>query len=123
MSSKEDLDFEISFYEKILEQTPNFVNALIVLGEAYTRKGRYKDGLRVDRRLVKLRPQDEAAQYNLACSYSLLEMPEPCLGSLKKAINFGYSDFTFMEQDPDLEFIRKDPRYRELLSQHTKLTR
>ena len=122
MISREDLDFEISFYEKLLKKNPDFVNALIALAEAYTRIGRYKEGLKIDQRLVELKPDDPIVHYNLACSYSLLKMADPSLSALGKAIHLGYRDFAFIEKDPDLTFIRKDPRYRELLSEYTKKT-
>ena len=122
MISKEDLDFEISFYERLLKKNPDFVNALIALGDAYTKKGRYKDGLNIDQRLVRLKPEDSTVHYNLACSYSLLKMANSCLAALRKAMRLGYPDFAFMEKDPDLEFIRKDPRYKELLFNYIKKT-
>jgi tetratricopeptide (TPR) repeat protein len=115
MSKQEDLDFEISFYENLLKENPNFVEALIALGDAYTKRGCYEDGLKIDQRLVQLRPDDPTVHYNLACSYSLLKMAKPCLAVLKKAIQLGYRDFSFMKKDPDLDFIRRDPRYKELL--------
>ena len=37
--SAELLEFEIQFYEKLLRAYPNFVDALIPLGDAYTRHG------------------------------------------------------------------------------------
>ncbi len=116
MSKQEDLDFEISFYENLLKENPDFVNVLIALGDAYTKRGRYEDGLKIDQRLVQLRPDDPTVHYNLACSYSLLKMAKPCLEALKKAIQLGYRDFSFMKKDPDLDFIRRNPRYKELLS-------
>jgi len=119
MSSKEDLDFEISFYERLLEKNPDFVHALIALGDAYTKKGRHREGLKIDQRLAKLRPSDSNIYYNLACSYSLLKMAEDCLQAIKKAIGLGYCDFAFMQKDPDLEFIRQDPRYKRLISEYT----
>ena len=91
---------------------------MIALGDVYTKKGRYRDGLEIDQRLVQLKPEDPTIHYNLACSYSLLKMADACLEAIKKAIRLGYCDFAFMEKDPDLQFIRKDPRYKELLSKH-----
>ncbi len=116
MTFTEDLDFEISFYQELLKENPNFVDALIALGNTYTKKGRYKEGLEVDKKLIQLKPDEPIVYYNLACSCSLLRMPQPCLDALKKAIELGYRDFDFMEEDPDLEFIRKDARYKELIS-------
>jgi len=115
MSKQEELDFEISFYENLLKKKPDFVNALIALGDAYTKRGRYEDGLKIDQRLAQLSPDDPTVHYNLACSYSLLKIPDFCLDALKKAIQLGYRDFGFMKKDPDLDFIRRDPRYKELL--------
>lgn len=114
----EDLDFEISFHENLLIENPNFLDALIALGDAYTKKGRYKEGLEIDKRLVKLRPEEPVVHYNLGCSYSLLKESRLCLEALEKAIHLGYNELAFMEKDPDLEFIRKDSRYRELLTRH-----
>ncbi len=121
MTSQENIDFEISFYEKLLKEHPDFVDALVALGDAYTKKGRYKEGLKVDQKLAKLKPDDAAVHYNLACSYSLLKKSPLCLEALEKAIHLGYRDFAFMEKDPDLEFIRKDPGYKKLLSKKTKI--
>ena len=112
----ENLNFEISFYENLLKEHSDFVDALIALGDAYTKRGRYKEGLEIDQRLVKLKPDDAVVHYNLACSYSLLKESRLCLGALEKAVHLGYCEFDFMEEDRDLEFIRKDPRYKELLS-------
>ncbi|MBI4834853.1 MAG: redoxin domain-containing protein [Planctomycetes bacterium] len=57
---------------------------------------------------------DPGLWYNLACTYSLVNQVDEALGALKKAIQFGYSEWTWMDNDPDLENIRKDPRYKEL---------
>jgi tetratricopeptide (TPR) repeat protein len=121
MTLHEDLDFEISFFEEVLEERPDYLEALIALGDAYTKKGRYHEGLAIDKRLIYLKPDDPVIRYNLACSYSLLQMPDQCLEALEKAIRLGYRDFLFMEEDPDLAFIQKDPRYQELLSRHSRI--
>ena len=45
----DNTDFEIRFYEGILEKKKDFIQALMALGNLYTAKGRYKEGLEVDR--------------------------------------------------------------------------
>src|ERR1041385_2717211 len=67
------LDFELEFFESILQRNPEFVDVLRVHGNNLTLKGLYSEGLKIDRRLVNLRPEDALAHYNLACSYSLLK--------------------------------------------------
>ena len=36
-------------------------------------------------------------------------------GFRRKAVELGYRDFRYMQEDHDLDSIRKDPRYRQLL--------
>lgn len=111
----EKLDFEISFFGSLIKGNPNYVDALIPLGDAYTKRGLYEKGLEVDLKLVELLPLDPVVHYNLACSYSLLGKIDLAINTLEKVIKLGYSDFKWMNKDPDLENVRKDSRYLELL--------
>lgn len=112
-----DLDFEIRFFENILRDRPDFDQALIALGEAYTRKGLYQEGLKVDEKLARLRPDDPMVLYNLACSYSLLERVDESLSTMKAAIFYGYEDFEHLKNDADLLNLRQDKRFTEFLVQ------
>lgn len=116
----EDLDFEISFYEDVIREAPDLVSALILLGDAYTRKGMYEKGLEMDRRLAVILPKDPTVFYNLACDYSLLKDPGQCIEALHRAIKLGYRDFRHMEKDPDLDSVRSDKRYKELIIKYKK---
>ena len=109
------LDFEIAFYEKLLRADPDFIDVLIPLGEAYTRRGDYDKGLDVDRRLIRLRPEDPLVWYNLACSYSLVNQLEPALETLRRAVTLGYRDLTHLQRDPDLVNVRRVKHYRQFL--------
>ena len=109
------LDFELDFYEGILYRNPDFVDVLRVHGNNLTLKLRYEDGLKIDRRLVQLRPKDALAHYNLACSYSLLKKIDLALRALRRAFELGYRDFRYVREDRDLVVLRKDPRFRQLL--------
>lgn len=85
------------------------------MGHLYTQVGRHRDGLAVDRRLVALRPRDPIAYYNLACSYSLLKQTTRAFTAMKRALGLGYCDVDHMLADPDLENLRADPRWADLL--------
>jgi tetratricopeptide (TPR) repeat protein len=112
------LDFELDFFEGVLNRNPDFVDALRVHGNNLTLKGRYADGLKIDRRLVDLRPRDALAHYNLACSYALLKKVDPALRALRKALELGYRDFRYLREDRDLDAVRKDPRFRQILREY-----
>ncbi len=108
--------FEIRFLEDVLARVGEDGGVLEQLGHLYTEAGRYRDGLAIDRRIVALKPRDPLAHYNLACSLSLLDERTRALSALRKAIDLGYRDLEYMQQDPDLENLRQDPRWEELLS-------
>ena len=91
---------------------------LRVQGNNLTLKGRFADGLQVDKRLVQLRPNDPLAHYNLACSYALLKRPDHAIKTLRRAVELGYRDFRYMREDRDLDSIRHDPRFRQLLREY-----
>jgi tetratricopeptide (TPR) repeat protein len=109
------IDFEIEFFSRILERFPDYVDVLRVQGNNLTRKGRFTEGLQIDKRLVQLRPNDPLAHYNLACSYALLKRPDQAIKTLRRAVELGYRDFRYMREDRDLDSIRHDPRFRQLI--------
>jgi len=111
----DNLDFEIDFYRAIIEKAPDYVEALSVLGEAYTRKGLYCEGLEIDRRLTALRPRDPVAHYNLACSYSLIHNKKEALASLRKSVALGYCDVAHIATDQDLAWLHDDRSFHRLI--------
>jgi tetratricopeptide (TPR) repeat protein len=114
------LYFEIEFYERILKGKPDYVDALIPLAEAYTKAGQYAKGLKTDKQLASLMPNDPTAHYNLACSYSLSGKIDDAFVALKKAIALGYKDFYHLDNDPDLFSLRDDSRYKQMISEIIK---
>jgi len=111
----ENFDFEVQFFESILRRNPKDSGVLELLGGLYTKQGRINDGLRMDRRLVRLQPENPTAHYNLACSLALKSRNPEALRTLEKSVALGYSDFDWMHQDPDLEGLRNHPGYKKLL--------
>ena len=114
-TSKPDPQFEIEFYEAVLRRSPDYTEVVGLLGALYTRVGRIADGLKMDRKLVRLEPDNATAHYNLACSLALCKKRPDALRSLRKAVSLGYDDLDWMQQDPDLEILKTDPEFRKLL--------
>jgi tetratricopeptide (TPR) repeat protein len=115
LAAQSQLEFELSFFPGILRRHAEYVDVLRAHGNNLTLKGRYRDGLDIDRRLIALRPNDPVVYYNLACSYALLRKPELALQALRRAVELGYHDFQFLRKDKDLDSIRHDPRFEQLL--------
>jgi tetratricopeptide (TPR) repeat protein len=112
-----DLDIKIDFIEGIVRRDPNYIEALQLLGDHYTQRGKYEAGLRVDETLSRLQPANPLVFYNLACSYSLADEVELAASSLQKAILLGYRDFNWLAKDPDLSALRKHPIFRGIRDQ------
>ena len=115
MPKKEDPAFDIGFYGSILRREPRYSDVIEILGGLYTKVGRIADGLRMDRRLVKLEPKNATAHYNLACSLALSKRRADALRSLRQAVSLGYEDYDWMSQDPDLEGLKTAPEFKLLL--------
>ena len=111
---QQDLDIQIGFMEGIVRRAPEYVDALQILGEDYTRRGRVREGLQVDERLARLRPDDPLVNYNLACSYSLTEQFELAVACLERALTLGYYDFKWLAREPRLANLREHRLYKKI---------
>jgi tetratricopeptide (TPR) repeat protein len=109
-----ELDVKISFLEGIVRRDSEYVEALQVLGDHYTQRGRIEHSLKVDQQLSRLEPQNPLVFYNLACSYSLNAEFDAAAAALEKALALGYRDFKWLARDPDLRRLRKHPLYRTI---------
>jgi hypothetical protein len=69
----------------------------------------------LDRKLVKLQPENATAHYNLACSLALSKRKGDALRELQHAVKLGYRDFDWMQQDPDLDVLKHHPDFQALL--------
>jgi cytochrome c-type biogenesis protein CcmH/NrfG len=109
-----DLDIKITFMEGIVQRDPKYVEALQILGDHYTQRGRFDHSLKVDRQLSRLEPRNPLVFYNLACSYSLNSEFDMAAAALERALVLGYRDFKWLARDPDLRPLRKHPLFRTI---------
>ena len=109
-----DLDTKIEFIEGLVRRDPNYVDALQILGDHYTQRGRISEGLKVDERLARLEPGNPLVFYNLACSYSLAGDIDQAANALERALQLGYRDFEWLARDPDLKQLRAHIAFDDL---------
>ena len=64
---------------------------------------------------LELSPSDPLMQYNAACFYSQMDEKKLALDSLKKTISSGFGEFEWLRRDSDLDNIRNEPEFIELL--------
>jgi tetratricopeptide (TPR) repeat protein len=113
-ASQRDLDTKIEFMAGLVRRDPDYVDALQLLGDHYTQRGLFNEGLKVDERLARLEPENPLVFYNLACSYSLTDQFERAALALEKALQLGYRDFIWLAKDPDLKKLRTQQIYQDI---------
>ena len=111
-------EFQLRILEAALKGDEDNFDVLFELGNAYTRVGRYEDGLRVDRKLTRLQPKNPIAHYNFSCSLSLLGRIDEALEELEKSFRLGYREYNHIVSDPDLDNVRRDRRFNELIERY-----
>lgn len=109
-----EMDVKISFMEGIVRRDPKYVEALQILGDCYTQRGKFDHSLKVDKQLALLEPKNPLVYYNLACSYSLNANYDLAAAALERSLTLGYRDFKWLSRDPDLRLLRKHPAYRSI---------
>jgi len=67
------------------------------------------------RKALELNPGDSLMMYNAACLYARLGDKHLAAVTLKDAVAAGQEDFEWIKRDADLESIRNEPEYIELM--------
>ena len=110
-------EFLADFLGREVERHPSNAMALADLAHVLTRLGRLEDGLAIDRRLLRLEPDNPTVLYNLACSLALLRRADEALDALERAVALGYDDAAHLLADEDLAALHGEERFTELARQ------
>ena len=120
-SEREQADFEIEFFGRILARNSSNVEVIRRLVEHRSRRGDYRAALPLYRKLVELRPMDCIARYNLACTLSMLGRIDAAMKALESAFQHGYSDIAHLESDTDIEPLRDHSGYARLIEKYESM--
>ena len=113
--AKEITAMELIFFPQYLFKHPDDARAHLFFAQALSISGRYKEAKSEAASAMELNPNDPLMMYNLACFYSFLNEKDLAIESLQKSINAGHEDYEWFKRDPDLDNIRSDPKYIELM--------
>jgi hypothetical protein len=67
------------------------------------------------RRALKMEPEDPSVLYNIACAFAKENQTSDAVQALTKAIDNGFGHWQWIEHDTDLDSLRNDPGFIELL--------
>jgi adenylate cyclase len=99
-------------------QNPDDARARITFAVALLSSGRKEEAIREGDQALELSPEDPLMLYNGACLYSQLGEPERAMLALEQCFAAGYSNMGWAEHDPDLDPLRGDPRFAEMLQKY-----
>ncbi len=84
--------------------------------------GQNEQAIAWQQQMIENAPTDAGNQYDAACLYARMGKTEDALNAFERCLNLGYRDFQHIEADDDLDAIRKEPRFEQLLNRYRQST-
>jgi len=101
--------------EKHLELNPDDARALYLGANCLIQVGDRERALEWASRALALDSEDSIVLYNVACVYARGGLADKAIGCLEKAIQNGFGHREWLDNDPDFDSLRGDPRFQALL--------
>src|SRR5437868_1407354 len=98
-----------------LELTPDDARAWYFSAGALMRLGQREEATERARRASTIDPEDSGVLYNVGCIHALAGSTDEALDHLDKAIQNGFGQREWVENDSDWDAVRNEPRFQALL--------
>ena len=98
-----------------LQLNPDDARAWYLSAAALMRLDQRDQALECARRALAIDPEDPAVLYNLGCVYSLAGASNEAIDHLDRAIQNGFGQREWLENDSALDSLRAEPRFQALL--------
>ncbi|MCI0663833.1 MAG: hypothetical protein L0220_22455 [Acidobacteria bacterium] len=102
-------------YQQLVSEKPNDALAWHRLGTSRIFLKQFIEAIKNLEQAIKVGGSGPLDFYNLACAFALTGEKEKALDNLEKAINGGFTDRQQYENDSDLNSLRENERFKELL--------
>jgi serine/threonine protein kinase/tetratricopeptide (TPR) repeat protein len=100
--------------EKHLELNPDDARAVTMGSVALSRLGEHEAGMEWAGKALAIDPTDAGICYNVACLYAVEGDADRAIACLEDAVRAGFAHRDWVENDPDLDSLREDPRFQAL---------
>jgi TolB-like protein/tetratricopeptide (TPR) repeat protein len=101
--------------ERYLELNPDDGRAITMAAVCCSRLGDRARGLAWAEQATVVDPEDANVAYNVACLMALEGERDRAIDLLERAFRVGFARRDWIENDPDLESLREDPRFQAMV--------
>ncbi len=105
----------LEFYKNFLEQNPDDGRARIFLAQMLIIEGKIDEAKKETTIALELSPNDNVMLYNAVCVYSRINEKKLAVQTLRNITESGFEHYDWIKKDPDLDNIRNEPEYIELM--------
>lgn len=112
-ASKKEFEKAIQIFQNVLELSPDYSLAHATIAGCYRRLGLEEEAQK-HIKIASLSIQDEN-EYNLACFEAICGNVDHSIELLRASLARNQVSLEWIRRDPDLDFVREDPRYAELM--------
>ncbi len=110
------VEASIQMFPRYLSLHPDDARAHIFFAVALVRAGQIDLAKIKAARAIELSPNDPLMFYNAACFYANVGDKPHALKALREALSSGYGFYEWIKRDPDLDSIRNEPEYLEMMN-------
>ncbi len=113
-----DWDNAINEFTLAIQKYPQYDTAYSNRAVAYMQQKKFNKAMDDLKEADKINPKNPNTHYNFTCWYSLQNQLDRALDSLDKALQYGFTEYDALRNDPDLSNVRKHPEFRKILEKH-----
>lgn len=111
----ETLQALTQFFPRYLSQHPDDARGHMYFAIHLATAGRNDEAKEEGMKALALNPGDSLMMYNAACLYARLGDNRLAVKTLQDAVAAGQEDYGWIKRDPDLDSVRNEPEYIELM--------
>ncbi len=112
---KKTLEVALVVYARYLSQHPDDARGHMYFATDLAQVGRKEEAKAEATKALELSPDDPLMLYNATCFYAQMGEIKLAIDSLRNAFIAGYANYEWLKRDTDLDPIRNDPGYIELM--------
>jgi TolB-like protein/Tfp pilus assembly protein PilF len=105
----------LEVYKRYLSQHPDDSRCHMYYATDLAQVGRKDEAKLQAAKAIELSPDDPLMLYNAACFYAQMGEKKEAIQSLRDAIAVGYGNYEWLRRDTDLDTLRDEPEFKELI--------